>query len=249
MTTMRIEKINIKDLEETIANSTPLLALVGAGDFAVEKFRAARDELADRAASFDPKAFRDQAQATFAARVEVAPGRADGRPRADPGAPREGAGVAREGAVAVRRRAVDRILDVRRARRARQDPGEPGPWRARRPAMSTVEPAARDRPPAPLARRPRGDRRSRPPRRPPRRPRPRTTATKSADPDQRPTRDPGRHRPRPRDHAPRDAVHGARFRCAPRGPALTRGAAGRQRAPRPSRLTVSPGPALRPRHR
>lgn len=71
MTTMFIEKINIKDLEETIANSTPLLAIVGAGDLAVEKFRAARDELAGRAAAFDPKTVRDQAQASIAERVEA----------------------------------------------------------------------------------------------------------------------------------------------------------------------------------
>jgi hypothetical protein len=71
MTTMFTEKINVKDLEETIANSTPLLAIVGAGDLAVEKLRAARDDLAGRAAAFDPKAVRDQAQATFASRVEA----------------------------------------------------------------------------------------------------------------------------------------------------------------------------------
>lgn len=71
MTTMFIEKINIKDLEETIANSTPLLAIVGAGDLAVEKLRAARVELAGRAASFDPKAAREHAQATIAGRVEA----------------------------------------------------------------------------------------------------------------------------------------------------------------------------------
>lgn len=70
MTTMLIDRIRIKDLEETIANSTPLLAVVGAGDLAVEKLRAARDELAVRAADFDPKAFRDQAQAGIADRVE-----------------------------------------------------------------------------------------------------------------------------------------------------------------------------------
>lgn len=71
MTTMFIERITIKDLEDTIANSTPLLALVGAGDLAVEKLRAARDELALRAGSFDPKAVRDQAQASVAGRVET----------------------------------------------------------------------------------------------------------------------------------------------------------------------------------
>ena len=71
MTTMLIDKIHLKDLEETLANSTPLLAVVGAGDLAVEKIRAAREELAGRAASFDPKAFRDQAQASFSGRVEA----------------------------------------------------------------------------------------------------------------------------------------------------------------------------------
>jgi hypothetical protein len=71
MTTMFIEKINIKDLEETIANSTALLALVGVGDLAFEKFIAARNEIAGRAVAFDPKAVRDNAQASFAARVEA----------------------------------------------------------------------------------------------------------------------------------------------------------------------------------
>jgi hypothetical protein len=71
MTAMFSEKINIKELEETIANSTPLLALVGAGDLAVEKLRAARAELADRAAAFDPKTARDHAQSSFAGRVET----------------------------------------------------------------------------------------------------------------------------------------------------------------------------------
>jgi hypothetical protein len=71
MTTMFIEKISIKDLEDTIANSTPLLALVGAGDLAVEKLRAARDEFAGRAAAFDPKTVRDQAQASFGARLDA----------------------------------------------------------------------------------------------------------------------------------------------------------------------------------
>jgi hypothetical protein len=71
MTIMFTEKINLKDLEETISNSMPLLALVGAGDLAVEKLRAARDELTGRAASLDPKTVRDQAQASFGARVEA----------------------------------------------------------------------------------------------------------------------------------------------------------------------------------
>lgn len=54
-----------EDIEETIAGSTPLLAAVGAGDLALERLRAARTELAHRAASFDPKAFREQAQASL----------------------------------------------------------------------------------------------------------------------------------------------------------------------------------------
>jgi len=69
MDTMFTDRLRIKDLEETLANSTPLLAVVGAGDFAVEKIRAARGELVSRSTSFDPKAFREQAQATFAERV------------------------------------------------------------------------------------------------------------------------------------------------------------------------------------
>ncbi len=60
MDTMFTDRLRIKDLEETLANSTPLLAVVGAGDFAVEKIRAARGELVSRSASFDPKAFREQ---------------------------------------------------------------------------------------------------------------------------------------------------------------------------------------------
>ncbi len=71
MTAMFTEKINLKELEDTIANSTPLLALVGAGDLAVEKLRAARDELTDRAATFDPKTARDNAQSGLAQRVEA----------------------------------------------------------------------------------------------------------------------------------------------------------------------------------
>ncbi len=69
MNTM-IDRIRIKELEESLANSTPLLAVVGAGDFAVEKLRAARDEISHRTATFDSKSFRDQAQASFSARAE-----------------------------------------------------------------------------------------------------------------------------------------------------------------------------------
>jgi len=70
MTTMFTEKINIKELEETLANSTALLAIVGAGDLAWEKFCAARIDIAGRAASFDAKAARAQAQASLAGGVE-----------------------------------------------------------------------------------------------------------------------------------------------------------------------------------
>ena len=71
MTTMFIDKLRIKELEETLANSTTVLAFVGAGDLAVEKLRAARFELVNRATSFDSKAFREQAQASFAGHVEA----------------------------------------------------------------------------------------------------------------------------------------------------------------------------------
>jgi hypothetical protein len=70
MTAMFIDRLTLKDLEDTLANSTPLLALVGAGDLAVEKLRTAREDLAGRAGSFDPKAVRDQAQARVVERVE-----------------------------------------------------------------------------------------------------------------------------------------------------------------------------------
>lgn len=60
-----------EDIEETIAGSTPLLAAVGAGDLALERLRAARTELAHRAASFDPKAFREQAQASLVDGVDA----------------------------------------------------------------------------------------------------------------------------------------------------------------------------------
>jgi hypothetical protein len=70
MTAMFIDRLTLKDLEDTLANSTPLLALVGAGDLAVEKLRTAREDLAGRAGSFDPKAVRDQAQGRVVERVE-----------------------------------------------------------------------------------------------------------------------------------------------------------------------------------
>jgi hypothetical protein len=71
MNTMFTDRLNFKELEETLANSTPLLALVGAGDLAVEKFKAAREEFVTRSVSFDPKTFREQAQASFTERVEA----------------------------------------------------------------------------------------------------------------------------------------------------------------------------------
>jgi polyhydroxyalkanoate synthesis regulator phasin len=71
MNTTFADRLRIKELEESLANSTPLQAMVGAGDLAVEKIRAAREELAHRSATFDPKAFREQAQATINERVEA----------------------------------------------------------------------------------------------------------------------------------------------------------------------------------
>lgn len=60
-----------KDLERTLADvdKTPLYAVVGATDLAVEKIRVARAELSTRASQFDPKALRDQVQATVAQRI------------------------------------------------------------------------------------------------------------------------------------------------------------------------------------
>ncbi len=60
-----------KDLERVLGeiDKTPLYAVVGVGDLAVEKIRGARTELTARAATFDPQAFRNQAQATLNARV------------------------------------------------------------------------------------------------------------------------------------------------------------------------------------
>jgi hypothetical protein len=71
MDPMITPRLRIKELEETLTNSTPLLAVVGAGDLAVEKIRAAREELIARRTTFDPKAFREQAQATFLERLEA----------------------------------------------------------------------------------------------------------------------------------------------------------------------------------
>lgn len=62
-----------KDLERTLSDmdKTPLYAVVGATDLAVERIRTARSELSTRASQFDPKALRDQAQSTITARVET----------------------------------------------------------------------------------------------------------------------------------------------------------------------------------
>ncbi len=52
-----------QDFEEALSRSTTLQAVVGAGDLAVEKFRALQGELATRLDTFDPKEFRDRAGA------------------------------------------------------------------------------------------------------------------------------------------------------------------------------------------
>lgn len=60
-----------KDIERTLADvdKTPLYAVMGATDLAVEKIRAARFELSTRASQFDAKTLRDQAQATVTHRI------------------------------------------------------------------------------------------------------------------------------------------------------------------------------------
>lgn len=60
-----------EELEEALAGSTALLAVVGAGDLAVERLRAARAEFAARSSTFDPATFREQAQATLVDRLEA----------------------------------------------------------------------------------------------------------------------------------------------------------------------------------
>jgi len=62
-----------KDLERTLSDmdKTPLYAVVGATDLAVEKIRTARAELSARASKLDAKVLRDQAQATVTSRVET----------------------------------------------------------------------------------------------------------------------------------------------------------------------------------
>jgi hypothetical protein len=66
-----------KDIEKTLSNSTPLLAVVGAGDLAVEKLRTVGGGLNARAQKIDTSAARDQAKAKFddvQARVGAVPG-------------------------------------------------------------------------------------------------------------------------------------------------------------------------------
>ncbi len=60
-----------KDIERTFADvdKTPLYAVVGVTDLAAEKLRSARTELSARAAQFDPKTLRDQAQTTVSQRM------------------------------------------------------------------------------------------------------------------------------------------------------------------------------------
>jgi hypothetical protein len=60
-----------KDLERTLADvdKTPLYAVVGVTDLAVEKIRVARAELSSRASRLDLKSVRDQAQVAVAHRV------------------------------------------------------------------------------------------------------------------------------------------------------------------------------------
>lgn len=59
-----------KDIEKKLADAAPLEALAGAGDFAVEKLRSARADIATRVEGFDAKALRDQAQATVVTGVD-----------------------------------------------------------------------------------------------------------------------------------------------------------------------------------
>ncbi len=64
-----IEKTR-KDIEKRLADTGALNAVVGASDLAVKKLREAQADLTARAASIDPKALRDQAQATVVSAPE-----------------------------------------------------------------------------------------------------------------------------------------------------------------------------------
>jgi hypothetical protein len=57
-----IEKTR-EDVKKALSDPTPLYVLAGVGDLAVEKVRAARNDLAAKAAAFDAKALADSAQA------------------------------------------------------------------------------------------------------------------------------------------------------------------------------------------
>jgi len=59
---IRADKVRLKELEEALANSSTVHAVVGAGDLAVEKLRAALEEFSNRRSTFDAKAFRQQAE-------------------------------------------------------------------------------------------------------------------------------------------------------------------------------------------
>jgi heparin binding hemagglutinin HbhA len=61
-----------KDIEKALGDKSPLLVLAGVSDLAAERVRAARAEVSARAANFDPKALRDQAQATIASLPVIA---------------------------------------------------------------------------------------------------------------------------------------------------------------------------------
>jgi hypothetical protein len=65
MTTMFADKLRMKEIEDTLAHSPTVHVVVGAGDLAVEKIRAAREEIASRGTTFDAGSLRRQAEATL----------------------------------------------------------------------------------------------------------------------------------------------------------------------------------------
>lgn len=52
-----------KDFEDALSRSATLQAVVGAGDLVVERLRALQEEVGNRLDEFDPKEFRDRAEA------------------------------------------------------------------------------------------------------------------------------------------------------------------------------------------
>ena len=80
MDRIRMDKIRIKELEDALANSSTVHAVVGAGDLAVEKLRAARGELVNRRATFDANAFRAHAEAVVRNSVGVLQSEAQSAP-------------------------------------------------------------------------------------------------------------------------------------------------------------------------